>query len=195
MFPAFLLIMAAIAYRLIVGFAIVSGSTWMSNFSPFAAIALCSAVYLPLRYKFVVPFAALILSDIALNLHYHVALLDGMTFVRYGAFALIGMIGWRLRHHPSLKTLLPASLAGSCLFYFVTNASAWLTDPGYAKGFAGLVQSLTVGLPAYGGTPTWMFFRNSLVSDALFTALFVVCMSLGKSRERAAGPEPLVRTA
>ena len=34
---------------------------------------------------------------------------------------------------------------------------SWLSDPGYAKNFAGLIQSLTVGLPSYSATPTWMF--------------------------------------
>jgi hypothetical protein len=30
-----------------------------------------------------------------------------------------------------------------------------------------------------------MFFRNSIVSDLLFTLLFVVCMNLGRSMERS----------
>ena len=77
----------------------------------------------------------------------------------------------------------------------VAQCARWITDPGYAKNFAGLVQSLTVGLPAYGGTPSWMFFRNSLVSDAIFTALFVACMSFGRTRAPATAGEPLVRTA
>ena len=54
------------------------------------------------------------------------------------------------------------------------------------KNVAGLIQALTVGLPQYGSTPTWMFFRNSLVSDLLFTLLFVACMNF--SRRAAALP-------
>lgn len=195
MFPAVLLIISVVAFRLITGFAIVSGSTWLSNFSPLAAIALCSAAYLPTRYKFALPFIALFLSDIALNLHYGAPMLETVTLVHYLAFALVGCLGLLLRNRLSFQTLLPASIVGSCLFYFVTNAAAWMTDPGYAKNFAGLVQSLTVGLPAYGGTPSWMFFRNSLLSDALFTALFVACMSFGRTRAPATAGEPLVRTA
>ena len=42
---------------------------------------------------------------------------------------------------------------------------------------------------------TWMFFRNSLVSDLIFTGLFVVCMnagrSMGRSRERASQFRPV----
>jgi hypothetical protein len=40
-----------------------------------------------------------------------------------------------------------------------------------------------------------MFFRNSLVSDLIFTGLFVVCMnagrSMGRSRERASQFRPV----
>lgn len=195
MFPAVLLIISAIAFRLITGFAIVSGSTWLSNFSPLAAIALCSAAYLPTRYKFVLPFVALLISDVLLNLHYGAPMLEPVMLVRFGAFALVGCLGLLVQSRASLKTLLPASIVGSCLFYLVTNAAAWSTDPGYAKNFAGLIQSLTVGLPAYSGTPSWMFFRNSLLSDAFFTTLFVACMSFGQSSARAAVREPLVHTA
>ena len=46
MIPAFFLILAAVAYRIVTGFAIDSGTTWLSNFAPLAAIALCGAVYL-----------------------------------------------------------------------------------------------------------------------------------------------------
>lgn len=196
MFPALLLVLAAIAFRVITGLAILSGAGWISNFAPFAAIALCSAAYLPARYKFTVPLLALLFSDLILDVYYRAPLFDTMTLVRYVAFALVGGLGFILRNRASWKTLLPASLAGSCLFYFITNTCSWLTDPGYARNFAGLVQSLTVGLPAYGGTPTWMFFRNSLISDLFFTALFVVCMSFGQSSARAAAaPEPLPRPA
>src|SRR6266571_7076147 len=93
------------------------------------------------------------------------------------------------------QTLLPASIVASTMFYVFTNTFSWLSDPGYAKNFAGLIQSLTVGLPQYSATPTWMFFRNSLVSDLIFTGLFVVCMnagrSMGRSRERASQFRPV----
>lgn len=194
MLPAVLLIISAIAFRIVTGLAIISGTTGLSNFAPLAAIALCSAAYFPGRYKFTVPLAALLLSDLVLNWYYHAPLLEPLMLSRYAAFALVGCIGLLLRNRASLKALLPASIAGSLLFYVITNAVAWLTDPGYVKNAAGLLQSLTIGLPNYGTTPTWMFFRNSLLSDVFFTALFVLCMSFGRSPSRVVTPEPLPRT-
>jgi len=103
---------------------------------------------------------------------------------RYFAFGLVGLLGLALSRRPSWKRVLPASLVGSVLFYAVTNFFSWLTDPGYVKNFAGLIQALTLGLPQYGATPTWMFFRNSIVSDLLFTALFIACFNFGRRPAR-----------
>ena len=185
MIPALLLVLFAVGYRVATGLFIQSGATWLSNFAPLAAIALCGAVYFPRYYKFSVPLVAVFVSDLILNLHYGASLLDPLIFCRYGAFVLIGLLGLALQNRPSLKTLLPASIGASAIFYFITNAFSWLTDPGYTKNFAGLIQALTVGLPQYGATPTWMFFRNSLLSDLFFTAVFVLCMNFGRSADRS----------
>lgn len=186
MIPAILLVLSAVAYRVVFGLFVQSDATWLANFAPLAAIALCSAAYFPSLYKFTLPLIALLISDIVLNMHYGASLLDPLIFGRYLALAVVGCIGLALQHRASLKTLLPASLAGSVIFYVVTNAFSWLSDPGYMKNFGGLIQALTTGLPAYSATPTWMFFRNSLVSDLFFTCLFVACMHFGRSTERVA---------
>lgn len=185
MIPALFLVILAVAYRVITGLFIQSGTAWLSNFAPFAAIAFCGAVYFPKHYKFSIPLVAVFLSDLVLNLHYGASFLDPLMFCRYGAFILIGCLGLPLRNRASFKTLLPVSIAASTIFYLVTNAFSWLSDPGYAKNFAGLIQSLTVGLPQYSATPTWMFFRNALLSDLLFTSLFVLCMNHSRSAERS----------
>jgi hypothetical protein len=194
MIPALILILAAVAYRVATGLVIHSGSTWFLNFAPLAAIALCGAIYFPPKYKWSVPLVALFVSDLILNFHYGAGW-DALILSRYVAFALVGLIGYSIAHHATWKTILPASIAGSTLFYLVTNFVSWITDPGYAKNFAGLVQSLTVGLPAYSATPTWMFFRNSLVGDLVFTTLFVACMSATRASHPARAAVAVPRSA
>lgn len=181
MIPAIVLMLAAVAYRITTGLLIHSGAGWLSNFVPFAAIALCGAVYFPGKLKFALPLGALFISDVILNSYYSASLVDPHTLSRYFALALVGLVGVALQNRASLKTLLPASLVGSTIFYLITSAFAWVSDPGYAKTSAAFIQALTVGLPQYSATPAWMFFRNSLVSDLLFTLLFVVCMSFGRN--------------
>lgn len=192
MIPALFLVFLAVMYRIATAVIVQGGgSAWLSNFAPLAAIALCGAVYFPKKYKFTVPFAALLISDVVLDLYYGSSLFDPLILCRYFAFALVGFIGLGISRRASLKTIVPASLVGSALFYAMTNAFSWLTDPGYMKSFAGLIQALTVGLPQYGSTPTWMFFRNSVVSDLLFTLLFVACMNF--SRRATALPAAAIR--
>ncbi|MEY2512234.1 MAG: hypothetical protein QOE26_2997 [Verrucomicrobiota bacterium] len=195
MIPAFLLIVVVVAYRIVTGLAITSGTTWLSNFAPMAAIALCGAAYFPARYKFTVPLIALFISDVVLNMHYGFSLFSPFVASHYLGFALVGGLGLLLQNRASLKTLLPASLAASFIFYVVTNIVSWAFDPGYVKNFGGLLQALTVGVPAYSATPTWMFFRNSLLSDLLFTGLFVLCMNWGRTpapvRATSALPRPI----
>ena len=195
MIPAFLLIIAAVSYRIGAGLAIISGTTWLSNFAPMAAIALCGAVYFRGHYKFTVPLVALLISDLVLNLRYEAPLLDPLILCRYFALSLVGMVGLFVAKHPSLNRLLVGSLAGSVVFYIVTNVFSWLTDPGYAKDLAGMLQALTVGLPQHSATPTWMFFRNSVVSDLFFTVLFFFCMKFARSPDSTRAASALPRPA
>jgi hypothetical protein len=185
MIPALLLVICVVAYRVATGLLIHSGAaTWLSNFAPLAAIALCCAAYLPRRYKFTLPFATLLVSDLILDVNYGAPFFTWHILGRYIALALVALLGWALQNGASLKTMLAASLLGSVIFYIITNAFSWLTDPGYIKTSAGLIQALTVGLPQYGATPTWMFFRNSLVSDLIFTAIFVLLVRAESARAR-----------
>jgi hypothetical protein len=196
MIPALILILSAVAYRIAAGLLIHSGTAlWLSNFAPMAAIALCGAAYFPTKFKFTVPLGALLVSDLALNYVYGAPLLQAQMIGHYVALLLIALIGFAIQERASLKTLLPASIVGSVIFYVVVNTFSWLSDPGYAKDFAGLIQAQTVGLPAYSSTPTWMFFRNTVLSDFFFTLLFVVCMNFGRNTSRARAGAALPRVA
>jgi hypothetical protein len=195
MIAAFLLILVVVVYRIATGLFIHSGAGWLSNFAPFAAIALCSAAYFPARYKLSVPLIALLISDAVLNVYYSAPLFTGHIIGRYLALTLIGCLGIMLQNRASLKALIPASIASSTLFYFVSIVFSWVSDPGYVKNFAGLIQALTLGLSQYSATPSWMFFRNSLVSDLLFTVLFVACMNFARTAERSRAGDTVPRTA
>lgn len=193
MISALLLVICVVAYRVAAGLLIHSGAApWLSNFAPLAAIALCCAAYLPRRYKFSLPFATLLLSDVILDLHYGAQFFTWHILGHYFALALVAALGWSVQNRASLKTMLSASMLSSVVFYVVTNAFSWASDPGYVKNFVGFIQALTVGLPQYNATPTWMFFRNSLVSDLIFTAVFVLLMRAASAPAR--GSATLTRT-
>jgi hypothetical protein len=181
MFASLLLLLVAVVYRVVLG---VTGSAHLEgwhNFSPLAAIALCGAVYLPRRLAIALPLVALLISDLFLNAHYAEPLLTVEMLPRYFALGLCVVLGLAVRRQPALRRLLGASLLGSLAFYVITNTASWIAEPLYAKTAAGWWQALVTGLPGY--PPTLVFFRNSLLSDLLFTALFVGCMAVSRRAE------------
>ena len=142
------------------------------NFAPLAAMALCGAVYFQKPWNWAGPLLALLISDAILNVHYGQSLFTGNTAVAAGSYLLIAEMGRWVASRPSRGAWLGGTLASSLVFYLLTNSFSWGTNPAYDKTLAGWWQALTVGLPGF--PPTWTFLRASVISDLLFTALFVV---------------------
>jgi hypothetical protein len=127
------------------------------NFSPIAAMALFSGAQMPKRaLAFVAPFAALLISDLALGGYY-----PGMNFV-YFSFALTVLIGWAVAYRKTPLTIGVAAVASSALFFILTNFGMWLFSGMYPLTQAGLVACYVAAIP---------FFQNTLVGDLAFTAL------------------------
>jgi hypothetical protein len=179
MFAAIALLLVVVLYRVVLGIAGSADMQWLHNFAPVAAIALCGAVYLPRRIAWLLPMAMLLVSDLVLNIfHYHVPLFTWDILPRYAALGLITGLGFTLRGKARPPVLLAGSLAGSILFYLITNTGSWIAEPGYAKTAAGWFQAVTTGLPGF--PPTWWFYRHTVISDLLFTALFAASMHLAQ---------------
>ena len=177
MFASAFLILVAVLYRVVPVMMGVDQNGWLSNFAPLAAIALCGAIYLPRRMAVLLPLAALVVSDVVLNVfHYHRDLLTWEILPRYVALALVSALGFSLRGEATTGRVIGASIVGSLAFYFISNTGSWIADPGYAKTAGGWVMAMTSGLP--GHPPTWMFYRNTLVSDVLFTGLFLLSQAV-----------------
>ena len=181
MIAAAVLVLLTIVYRVVLGIAGSAHFDWWHNFSPLAAIALCGAIYFPRRIAVAGPLLALLISDAILNAHYAAPLLTWDILPRYLALGLISGFGWLLRDNPRRIFVLSSSLAASVLFSIVTNTGSWLSEPAYAKTAAGWTQALTIGLPGF--PSTLVFFRNTVLSDLLFTALFVFCIAREGQRE------------
>ncbi len=72
MFAALFLLAVVVVYRILSGFLGSDDYTWLHNFAPVAAVALCGAVYLPRRIAELLPIVMLFVSELVLNLfHYH----------------------------------------------------------------------------------------------------------------------------
>lgn len=161
------------------------------NFAPLMALTFCGAVYFKDKRMWLVPFAALTFSDLYLDWYYATNFHETWSWpsvaVRLVCFAFALPLGRFVASHKNWLSLLGGALAGSILFYLATNTDAWIRDPYYAKSAAGWLQAMTVGRPEF--PPTIWFFRNTLVSDLLFTGLFAGAMELAARR---AGQESLL---
>jgi hypothetical protein len=128
------------------------------NMTSVAAVALFGGAYLDdRRLAFLVPLAALFLSDLLLGF-YH-----AMSVVAvYGSFVLTVCIGLWLKTRRAPLTIAGAALASSVLFFLITDFEYWAFENAYPKTVEGLMACYTAALP---------FFRNMLVGDLFYTLL------------------------
>jgi hypothetical protein len=156
----------------------------LSNFSPVMALAFCAGAYSRNRLMWLAPFAALVLSDLYIDHYYavvyHYEWTAAAAIVRILCFAAAVGLGIAVSRRRSWLNLLGGALAGSVLFYLVTNTVSWMGDAGYAHDAAGWWQAVTVGHPQF--YPTLFFFRNTLASDLLFTGCFALAMEYASLR-------------
>ena len=159
------------------------------NFSVAYAFAFCAGVYFRGARAWWLPLGVMLATDIGLNLFYQYAGVDENVWsarnlanlaFNYAAYAVLILLGRRFKPQASLVGLLGGGLLGALLFYFITNTASWLFNPfgnaEYTKNLAGWILALTKGT---GGYPsTWEFFRNTLLSGGIFTALFAAAQKL-----------------
>jgi len=138
------------------------------NFSPDSALFLFGGAKLAERRSaYLVPLAAMVLSDLGIGLLMKDVNmgLHAMIPVIYGTYAFIVWLGTKLRESRSVWAIAGAALAGEVVFFLITNFANWVvqTDT-YPHTGAGLVACYVAALP---------FFRNALISMAVYgTALF-----------------------
>jgi hypothetical protein len=126
------------------------------NFAPIGAMALFSGAYLGRRtLAFVAPLAAMLLSDTVLGFH------SGMIFV-YASVALITILGAMTLRKRSPVRIGLAAVAGSVLFFAVSNFGVWALGDMYPHNIAGLVACYVAAIP---------FFQNTLAGDLFYATL------------------------
>jgi hypothetical protein len=147
----------------------------MPNVSPITALALFGGVYLDKKYAFLIPIGALLISDFLLGFY------PGIEWV-YGSFLATGLIGLWLRGHRGALQTVGATLAGSLLFFVVTNFGVWTLIPGmYPHTLEGLGACYTAAIP---------FFRNTLIGDLAYVGSMFGLFELVRRYVPALGGTP-----
>lgn len=176
MLPASFLILAVVIFRCAVGASDDAMLRALGNFSPLAAIALCSGAVFPRKWAVVVPVAAQIISDAALHILKPHPFSTSFSLVLLFTYLVLIALGFAVRKGLSFGKLIGASVLGTILFYLITNTASFFYDQGYAKTFGGWIQALTTGIPGF--PPTYVFLWKSLAGNLLFTTLIAMAVGL-----------------
>lgn len=166
------LILVAALWRMLLPYGQEHYSFLLWNFAPVMAITFCGALYLPRRQAYLIPLGVMLLTDAILNLHHGFPLITAYILPTTLAYLLGCGLGQTVARHKNWGLIFGGTIASSLVFYVLTNTTSWLGNPAYAQTFSGWWQSQSGGLPGF--PPSYLFLRNSLVSDLLFTTVFVL---------------------
>lgn len=134
------------------------------NVTPIAAMALFGGAYFAdRRIAFLVPLAAMYLSDLALGFFvYDFGWFHGFMPFVYAGFVATVFLGMLIRRTITPLAVGGAALAGSVMFFIITNFGVWLAGNIYPKTLPGLLSCYVAAIP---------FFRNALMGNAFYTLL------------------------
>ncbi|MGH9354177.1 MAG: DUF6580 family putative transport protein [Terriglobia bacterium] len=152
------------------------------NLTPIAAMFLFSgAVFKRKLDSLLVPLAALLISDFAVDLLLYHGTSHWFSPFTWGAFLLIGLLGWTLRGQWSKRLgwlkVGCASLAGSTLFFLITNFGVWAAGMLYPQNSVGLSACYIAGIT---------FYMNDLIGDLAWNAVMFGSYYWLTQRNRAA---------
>jgi hypothetical protein len=160
----------------------------MANFAPIGAMTLFGgACFASRKAAFLVPFAAMLVSDLVLNMttYSENEFAWGMSAVAYLPFALIVCLGFFLRNRTrSIPSLIAGSLGASLIFFVVSNFS-WFVAYHSPWTLSELAR-------CYGGAIP--FFKGTLASDAFYTTLLFGTLAFVESKAPATKPQAVFST-
>jgi hypothetical protein len=159
------------------------------NAVPMGALALYAGASLSRRWAWIVPVAAMALSDMVLDSYYGRALFDPSRFLIYATYAATTLMGPMANRPKVGPWLLPAlSLAASVLFFLTSNFGAWLIpEMNYPRNLAGLFACYVAGLA---------YIDRTILADLIGTGiLFGLGAAVVRAKARLLAARPVLQTA
>lgn len=143
------------------------------NFQPLAALFFCAAILLKGWRAWAIPLAVWLATYpipaiVMKNGYYLSPEVMITTALAFGAVFFLG----KSMASSSIIATLAGSVVAALIFHLITNGAAWIGNPVYPKNLEGLVQSLWTG-PVGSPLPSWVFLRNMVAANLLFTAIFL----------------------
>lgn len=155
----------------------------MPNFTPVESLTIFGAAYLTKKHwAFFLSVLVIYLSDFIINntvarsffpdVHGIVWFSSYMMY-NFVAMALIVLVSSKIISKVTFKNVGMSILLASVIFFIITNFGAWVYEKSlYSNDFRGLMASFMAGIP---------FFRNSLLSNIIFTTVIFGSFEIYKS--------------
>jgi len=143
------------------------------NFAPVGALSLFAGARLRGWRAYLVPIALMAVTDPLVSRMYGYSATAGYSFATpfiYASFLINVWIGSHLRRTENPAWIGGAAVIGSMQFFLLSNFGTWLA-PGsmYGHTIGGLVNCFIAAIP---------FYRNTLISDLGYTAVFFLLHAL-----------------
>lgn len=147
------------------------------NFTAVAAIALFAGARFSNKiFAFLVPLAALLITDLLLGFH------NTMIPV-YIAFTITVIIGISISRKQTVGNIAMSAVGASVIFFLITNFGSWLGMPFYSKDIYGLIQAYAAGLAFFNdGSMGVSPFINTLIGDLFFTSVLFGAFAVVRMR-------------
>ena len=126
------------------------------NATSLGALGIVSGRQVGLYKAITMVLATLFVSDLIIGFYHPLVMVSV-----YGSFALYGLFGKMAENN--ITGLVFASVVAAFSFFLITNFAVWIASDWYPKTVQGLLSAYAMGLP---------FFRNTLIGDICYTALF-----------------------
>jgi len=127
-----------------------------ANVTPIAAMGLFAGAFFEKKWlAFAVPILAMLTSDLVLGFH-------STMWAVYASFAIIVCMGFWLKGKAQPLMIATTMLAGSVVFFVITNFAVWLSGEIYPLTTQGLTACFVAAVP---------FFTNTALGDLFYTAL------------------------
>jgi hypothetical protein len=159
------------------------------NFTAIGAICLFGGAYFrPKWAAFLVPLAAIAVSDIVLTAFVYGPLGLGVNWFKYVCFALTVMLGMLLRDRVTAGRTAGVAVLAAIMFFLLSNFHVWLGGDGslYPHTLAGLMACYVAAIP---------FSLNMLWGNLFYCGVMFGAWELLHRQWPALSSQPLGRVA
>ena len=129
------------------------------NFAPIGALGLFSGAYVMDRRAWLIPLAALFISDFFIGFYNPYVMLS--VYVSFAISAVLGR--YALSQKRSVIRIGGTAVASATILFVLSNFTLWLTGMYYPMTFEGLTMCFVRAIPFYGNTLMGDFFYAAVL--------------------------------